>query len=64
MVFPFSKYGHVGIVTKIEQNKVEIIQQNVLRSTRAIYDIKYKNGVYSVSNANGMNKPIGWLRKK
>jgi len=64
MVFPFSKYGHVGIITKIEQNKVEIIQQNVLRSTRAIYDIKYKNGVYSVSNANGMNKPIGWLRKK
>ncbi len=63
LVFPFSKYGHVCIVTKIEHNQLEVIQQNIESKSRDIYDITYSKGHFHVSNANGMNKPIGWLRK-
>lgn len=62
VIFPFSKYGHVAIISKVENKSVEIIQQNIYGMPRELYDLSFINGKYSVSK--GERKPIGWLRKK
>ncbi|MCB9033976.1 MAG: CHAP domain-containing protein [Chitinophagales bacterium] len=60
MVFPYSEYGHVCIVTKVTDNSVEVIQQNIIEGTRATYPLTYKNGRYSVGD--NFKRPAGWLR--
>ena len=52
-------YGHVGIVSKVGTDFVEIIQQNVAKSTRATYRLQNYGSYYNVADQD----VAGWLRK-
>lgn len=56
-----NKYGHVSIVFKVTENKVEIIQQNPgpFGSSREKYELINKNGKWKIKN----DRILGWLRK-
>ena len=60
MVFDFGPYGHVAIVSKVDANRLEVVQQNMGRNTRASYRIYEKNGKWYVDN----DDVLGWLRKR
>ena len=56
-----NKYGHVSIVSKVTENKVEIIQQNPgpFGNSREKYDLINENGKWKIKN----DRILGWLRK-
>ncbi len=56
-----NKYGHVSIVFKVTENKVEIIQQNPgpFGSSIEKYELINKNGKWKIKN----DRILGWLRK-
>ncbi len=61
MVWQNDTYGHVAIVSKVLENEVEVIQQNVLSGTRERLPLtKTKDGGYFVGD--GKWSPAGWLR--
>lgn len=51
-------FGHVGIISKVRNDHIEIIQQNVAKHTRAQYGLKHHNGHYYIDDAD----ILGWLR--
>ncbi|QXP71257.1 CHAP domain-containing protein [Polaribacter sp. R2A056_3_33] len=55
----FNKYGHVAIVSKVSDNEVEIVQQNVGRMSRATFKLIHKDGIWEIEN----DLLLGWLRK-
>lgn len=55
----FNKYGHVAIVSKVSENEVEIVQQNVGRMSRATFKLIHKDGIWEIEN----DLLLGWLRK-
>ncbi|MGJ8744897.1 CHAP domain-containing protein [Polaribacter sp.] len=55
----FNKYGHVAIVSKVSDNEVEIVQQNVGRMSRTTFKLIHKNGIWEIEN----DLLLGWLRK-
>lgn len=60
---PFNSYGHVAIISKVEDNKIEIIQQNPgpNNPSRENFDLKnYENSTWKVEN----DRILGWLRKE
>lgn len=52
-------YGHVAIISKVTDNKIQIIQQNTGLRTRATFDLK-KNSNWWKIKVNA----LGWLRKE
>jgi surface antigen len=52
-------YGHVGIVSEVTSNSVEIVQQNIYRKPRARFGLVATNGTFVVES-KGL---LGWLRK-
>lgn len=56
-----NKYGHVAIVSNVEENQIEIIQQNPgpFGKSREIYPLDNKEGKWKINNS----KILGWLRK-
>jgi surface antigen len=59
-LFVFSgRFGHVGIVSEVTSNSVEIVQQNIYRKPRARFPLTVTNGCCFVGSAN----LLGWLRK-
>lgn len=59
IVFTDTKYGHVAIITKVTENNIEVIQQNVYGKSRQRFDLTVKDGNYYVGTDR---KPAGWLR--
>jgi hypothetical protein len=55
-----NKFGHVAIISKVLDNKIEIVQQNVFLTTREEFDLGYQNQKWKIDN----NRILGWLRKK
>ena len=55
----FNKYGHVSIVSKVGDNTVEVIQQNVGTSTRASFSLKQIGNTWEIDD----KRILGWLRK-
>ena len=58
----FNKYGHVAIISKVKDNKVEIIQQNPgpYSSSREAFKLsKTTDGKWEIKN----ERILGWLRK-
>jgi surface antigen len=51
-------YGHVGIVSEVGTNFVEIAQQNIYRKPRQRFGMTATNGTYRVESVN----LLGWLR--
>lgn len=60
IVFNDTKYGHVAIVTKVTDQYIEVIQQNVWGKSREKYKLVEKDNKYFVGDKH---KPAGWLRK-
>lgn len=58
LVFTGSQYGHVAIITLVNSDQVEIIQQNVGKS-RQILPLIEKNGHYYLGKND---PPAAWLR--
>lgn len=58
----FNKYGHVGIISKVTEREVEIIQQNPgpYSKSREVFSLAHKNGKWKIEN----NRILGWLRKE
>ncbi len=61
MVFTDTKFGHVAIVTVVAENSLEVIQQNIVSSTRQRFSLVTSNGHYFVT---APRRPAGWLREK
>lgn len=61
LVFTGGKYGHVAIVTVVNADTIELIQQNVMGQTRQILPLRTKEANYYVGTTN---PPAGWLRKE
>ena len=59
LVFADTKYGHVGIVTDVQINRLEMIQQNILGHPRQLLSLTLSNGHYFVTTPR---TPVGWLR--
>lgn len=60
LVFTDTKFGHVAIVTDVESNSLEVIQQNILSGARGRFSLIASNGHYFVTQPR---IPAGWLRK-
>ena len=60
LVFDFGPYGHVAIVSKVQGDRLEVVQQNMGNYTRAQYSIYRRNGKWYVDN----DDVLGWLRKR
>ncbi len=58
IVFPYTKYGHVAIVSEVGSHYIEVIQQNVGIKSRQRYELDAEKG-YKVGG-----KALGWLRKR
>jgi len=58
----FNKYGHVAIVSNVEDDELEIIQQNPgpFSSSRETFGIVETNGLWTIKN----DRIMGWLRMK
>lgn len=55
----FNPFGHVGIVSNLDNNQIEIIQQNVA-SSRETFKLKVVDGKWKVMDS----KVLGWLGKR
>lgn len=52
-------YGHVAIISKVDKNSIEVVQQNVGKDSRENFKLRLKNGKWFV----GDSSVLGWLRK-
>ncbi|HUH28082.1 MAG TPA: CHAP domain-containing protein [Gelidibacter sp.] len=52
-------YGHVAIISKVDKNSIEVVQQNVGRESREDFKLRLKNDKWFV----GDSSVLGWLRK-
>ncbi len=59
LIFTDTNYGHMGVITEVTADKVEIIQQNVYGKPRSTYSLTVKNGRYTIGTDR---EPAGWLR--
>ena len=57
-----NKYGHVAIISKVTDSKIEIIQQKPgpYGPSRETFKLKHSNGKWKIDNT----KILGWLRKE
>lgn len=60
IVFNDTKFGHVAIVTEVNNDYIEVIQQNIFGKPRDRYKILNVDGKWFVGKDK---KPAGWLRK-
>lgn len=58
----FNKYGHVAIISSVEADEIEIIQQNAgpFGKSRQKIKLKYIEGTWIIDN----DRILGWLRKE
>lgn len=58
----FNKYGHVAIISSVDDDEIEIIQQNPGPFGKSRDKIKLKNttGLWTLDN----DRLLGWLRKE
>jgi hypothetical protein len=56
----FNKFGHVSIVSRVNDNSIEVFHQNVFLSTRENYDLKFIGGKWRIDN----KRVLCWLNKK
>lgn len=59
IVFDWTEFGHVAIISQVKATEIEIAQQNTGGETRKTLPMKKKAGKYFV----GDDSTLGWLRK-
>lgn len=59
---PFNKYGHVAIVSAVNDKEIELIQQNPgpMAASRETYSLEKKKGLWYIDR----DDLLGWLRKE
>lgn len=57
----WNRYGHVAIISRVDENAIEIIQQNPGRtaSSRVTFKLELENDKWKIEHEN----LLGWLRK-
>lgn len=57
-----NRYGHVAIVSDVQEDGIEVIQQNsgLLGESREQYKLVFDNGLWVIENS----RILGWLRMK
>lgn len=55
----FNRYGHVAIISKVNKNSIEVVQQNVGKESRENFKLRFNNDKWTVGGSN----VLGWLRK-
>lgn len=55
----FNPYGHVAIISKVNTNSIEVVQQNVGKKSREEFKLINKNGKWTIDDSG----ILGWLRK-
>lgn len=62
IVFDWSKYGHVAIISKVTDNEIEIIQQNPdpTARSRATFPLIFRDGGWKIDSF----RVLGYLRKR
>lgn len=58
--FIFNPYGHVAIISDIQEDSIEIIQQNVWKKTREKIKLNYENGRWVIDS----KRVVGRLSKE
>lgn len=58
LVYVFGQYGHVAIISQVNKDTVEIIQQNVPGQSRDTLSLKHSQGNWTIGNEH----IAGWLR--
>ena len=58
--FIFNSYGHVAIISDIQEDSIEIIQQNVWKKTREKIKLNYENGRWVIDS----KRVVGRLSKE
>lgn len=58
----FNKYGHVAIVSNVNEHEIEIIQQNsgLLGNSRESFTLEHQKGKWNIKSKH----LLGWLRKE
>ena len=59
MVWNDTKYGHVAIVSALEEGSIEVTQQNIYWKSRQLLPWVCEDNVCTVGKKR---KPVGWLR--
>jgi uncharacterized SAM-binding protein YcdF (DUF218 family)/surface antigen len=60
IVFNDTTYGHIGIVSEVGEDYIEIVQQNIYIKPREKFTLTEEKGCFFVGSSR---KPAGWLRK-
>jgi hypothetical protein len=55
----FNKFGHVSIISRVSDDEIEIIQQNIGSQSRETFKLVYSDGLWKIKS----NRIVGWLRK-
>lgn len=55
----FNSYGHVAIISEVGQDYIEIVQQNVGKTSREKIDLETKDSKWIIDDSS----VLGWLRK-
>jgi surface antigen len=55
----FNKFGHVSIVSRVSDDEIEIIQQNIGSQSRETFKLIYSDGLWKIKS----RLIVGWLRK-
>ena len=56
----FNSFGHVAIISKVEEDELELVQQNTGKQSRVNYKISKEEDTYKI-HATGI---LGYLRRK
>ncbi|MDR0533434.1 MAG: CHAP domain-containing protein [Verrucomicrobiales bacterium] len=64
LVWTSNGYGHVAIITRVEDGMVQWIQQNVRSGTRGETVVSVCDGKFFVGEYGMLGAPAGWLRAK
>lgn len=56
----FNAYGHVAIISQVDEDEIELVQQNTGSQSRVNYSLSKKEGSYQIE-APGV---LGYLRMK
>lgn len=59
LVFTYGQYGHVAIISKVGEEYIEVVQQNVEGHPRQVLSFASKSGHYYIGDGK---QPVGWLR--
>lgn len=54
----YNPYGHTGIISRVSDTEVELMQQNYGKKSRDTLALSFHNGAYQVAD----NQILGWLR--